>query len=85
MLSIPSMDEKTRISFTLPLKAAFLLSKLIERATAPKPIDEQEFAVLDLVTGEVATALSLLPKEIWEKTGLTKFNDRLKSLTEKPA
>jgi hypothetical protein len=78
VLSIPGMNDKVKIAFSIPRKNVLLLSKIIERGLSAKDPDDKS-GMLEIIAKEIIEELQALPGELLEKAGLTEMNQKLQA------
>ena len=83
LLSIPGMNQTTKIDLKMPLRNVLLLSKIIERGLLGKELDANSQNLLDFIPVELTTQLHDIPKEILQKAGLHDLNEKLKEFVGK--
>jgi hypothetical protein len=82
-LTIPGMNQSTKIDLKMPLRNALLLSKIIERGLQGKEVDTNSPNLLDFIPLELTSELQDIPKEILHKVGLQEMNEKLKEFIGK--
>ena len=78
ILSIPGMGEMVKIDLKISRKNALLLNNVIERGLSANDADGD--GLLANIPKEILDELRTTSNEFLEKSGLTEFSEKVKSL-----